>query len=41
MEVLGGKKLKALEAENANLEMPLADQMLYVSTPREMLRKSL
>lgn len=37
MEVSDARKLKALDAENAKLKKLLAEQMMEVSTPREML----
>ena len=37
MEVSDAKKLKALEAENAKLKKLLAEQMMDVSTLKEML----
>ena len=40
MEVSDAKKLKALEAENAKLKKLLAEQMMDVSTLREMLGKN-
>ena len=40
MEVSDAKKLKALEAENAKLKKLLAEQMMDVSTLKEMLRKN-
>jgi putative transposase len=40
MEVSDAKKLKALEAENAKLKKLLAEQMLDVSTLKEMLGKN-
>lgn len=40
MEVSDATKLKALEAENAKLKKLLAEQMMDVSTPKEMLGKS-
>lgn len=40
MEVSDAKKLKALEAENAKLKKLLAEQMMDVSTPKEMLGKN-
>ena len=40
MEVSDAKKLKALEAENANLKKLLAEQMMDVSTLKEMLGKN-
>ena len=40
MEVSDAKKLKALEAENAKLKKLLAQQMLDVSTLKEMLEKN-
>ncbi len=40
MEVSDAKKLKALEAENAKLKKLLADQMMDVSTLKEMLGKN-
>jgi len=40
MEVSDAKKLKALEAENAKLEKLLAEQMMDVSTLKEMLGKN-
>ena len=39
MEVSDAKKLKALEAENAKLKKLLAEQMMDVSTLKEMLGK--
>ncbi len=41
MEVSDAKKLKALEAENAKLKKLLAEQMMDVSTLKEMLGKKL
>jgi len=41
MEVSDTKKLKALGAENAKLKKLLAEQMMDVSTLKEMLRKTL
>ena len=41
MEVSDAKKLKALEAENANLKKLLAEQMMDVSMLKEMLGKNL
>jgi len=41
MEVSDAKKLKALEAENAKLKKLLAEQMMDVSTLKEMLGKNL
>ena len=40
MEVSDAKKLKALEAENAKLKRLLAEQMMDVSTLKEMLGKN-
>jgi len=40
MEVSDAKKLKALEAENAKLKRLLAEQMMDVSTLKEMLAKN-
>ena len=40
MEVSDAKKLKALEAENAKLKKLLAEQMMDVSTLKEMLGKN-
>jgi putative transposase len=40
MEVSDAKKLKALEAENAKLKKLLAEQMMDVSTLKEMLGKT-
>lgn len=40
MEVSDAKKLKALEAENAKLNKLLAEQMMDVSTLKEMLGKN-
>jgi putative transposase len=40
MEVSDAKKLKALEAENARLKKLLAEQMMDVSTLKEMLGKN-
>ena len=40
MEVSDAKKLKALEAENAMLKKLLAEQMMDVSTLKEMLGKN-
>lgn len=40
MEVSDAKKLKALEAENAKLKRLLAEQMMDVSTLKEMLGKT-
>ena len=40
MEVSDTKKLKALEAENAKLKKLLAEQMMDVSTLKEMLGKN-
>ena len=40
MEVPDAKKLKALEAENAKLKKLLAEQMMDVSTLKEMLGKN-
>ena len=40
MEVSGAKRLKALEEENAKLKKLLAEQMMDVSTLREMLGKN-
>jgi putative transposase len=37
---LGAKELKALEAENAKLKKLLAEQMMDVSTLKEMLGKN-
>lgn len=39
-EVSDAKKLKALEAENAKLKKLLAEQMMDVSTLKEMLGKN-
>ena len=41
MEVSDAKKLRALEAENAKLKKLLAEQMMDVSTLKEMLGKNL
>lgn len=41
MEVSDAKKLKALEVENAKLKKLLAEQMMDVSTLKEMLGKIL
>ncbi len=41
MEVSDTKKLKALEVENAKLKKLLAEQMMDVSTLKEMLKKPL
>ena len=41
MEVSDAKRLKGLEEENARLKRLLAEQMLDVSTLREMLAKNL
>ena len=40
MEVSDAKKLKALEAENAKFKKLLAEQMMDVSTLKEMLGKN-
>ncbi|KIN61779.1 Mobile element protein [Sulfitobacter noctilucae] len=40
MEVSDAKKLKGLEAENAKLKKLLAEQMMDVSTLKEMLGKT-
>ena len=40
VEVSDAKKLKALEAENAKLKTLLAEQMMDVSTLKEMLGKN-
>jgi len=40
MEVSDAKKLKALEIENAKLKKLLAEQMMDVSTLKEMLGKN-
>jgi len=40
MEVSDARKLKVLEAENAKLKKLLAEQMLDVSTLKEMLGKN-
>ena len=40
MEVSDARKLKALEAENARLKKLLAEQMMDVSTLKEMLGKN-
>jgi len=40
MEVSNAKKLKALEVENAKLKKLLAEQMMDVSTLKEMLGKN-
>ncbi len=40
MEVSDAKKLKALEAENAKLMKLLTEQMMDVSTLKEMLGKN-
>lgn len=40
MEVSDAKKLRALEAENATLKKLLAEQMMDVSTLKEMLGKN-
>ena len=40
MDVSDAKKLKALEAENAKLKNLLAEQMMDVSTLKEMLGKN-
>ena len=40
MEVSDAKKLKALDAENAKLKKLLAEQMMDVSTLKEMLGKN-
>ena len=40
MEISDAKKLKALEAENAKLERLLAEQIMDVSTLKEMLGKN-
>ena len=40
VEVSDAKKLKALEVENAKLKKLLAEQMMDVSTLKEMLGKS-
>ncbi len=41
MEVSEAKRLKALEVENAKLKKLLAEQMMDVSTLKEMLGKNL
>ena len=41
MEVSEGKRLKALEVENAKLKKLLAEQMMNVSTLKEMLGKNI
>ena len=40
MEVSDARKLKSLEEENAKLKKLLAEQMMDVSTLREMLTKN-
>ena len=40
MDVSDAKKLRALEAENAKLKKLLAEQMMDVSTLKEMLEKT-
>ena len=40
MEVSDARKLKSLEAENAKLKRLLAEQMMDVSTLKEMLGKN-
>jgi putative transposase len=40
MEVSDARKLRALEAENAKLKKLLAEQMMDVSTLKEMLGKN-
>lgn len=40
MDVSDAKRLKALEEENAKLKKLLAEQMMDVSTLREMLTKA-
>jgi|TARA_R110002012_G_scaffold47399_1_gene124194 putative transposase len=40
MEVSDARKLKSLEAENAKLKKLLAEQMMDVSTLKEMLGKN-
>ena len=40
MEVSDAKKLKALEVENAKLKKLLAEQMMDLSTLKEMLEKN-
>ncbi len=40
MDVSDARKLKALEAENAKLKTLLAEQMMDVSTLKEMLGKN-
>jgi len=40
MDVSGTRRLKTLEAENARLKKLLAEQMMDVSTLREMLGKN-
>ncbi len=40
VEVSDAKKLKALEVENAKLKKLLAEQMMDVSTLKEMLGKN-
>ena len=40
MEVFEAKRLKALESENAKLKKLLAEQMMDVSTLKEMLGKN-
>ena len=40
MEVSDAKKLKALEVENSKLKKLLAEQMMDVSTLKEMLGKN-
>ena len=40
MEVSDARKLKALEVENAKLKKLLAEQMMDVSTLKEMLAKN-
>ena len=40
VEVSDAKKLKALEVENAKLKKLLAEQMMNVSTLKEMLGKN-
>tara|TARA_Y100001001_G_scaffold164826_1_gene199297 strand:+ start:2564 stop:2830 length:267 start_codon:yes stop_codon:yes gene_type:complete len=41
MEVSEAKRLKALEVENAKLKKLLAEQMMNVSTLKEMLGKNI
>ena len=40
MEVSDARKLKGLEDENARLKKLLAESMLDISTPKEMLAKN-